>query len=87
MFIVYDQTSCRVLNFSKNAGDKFPVLWEASQDDPVSVFRTRKSAEAAITATTGYTFVNGSGRFARTETPSWTRNSYVVLPVKLERKK
>lgn len=77
MFIVYDQTWERNLWYGRNAG---PVaLWDAGFG-PVSVFRTKKSAQAAIEVARAYVCEDG-------EIPEWANNSYIILPLKLERKK
>ena len=77
MYIVYDQTWERNLCYGRNAGP--PALWDAGVG-PVTVFRTRKSAESAIDVTNAYVCSGG-------ERPQWANNSYIILPVKLERKK
>jgi len=81
MFIVYDRTWQRNLCYGRFSDKTGPVLLEVSQDgsDPISIFRTKKSAYAAIDATKSYTSAGVS--------LSWTKNDYVILPVKLERKK
>jgi hypothetical protein len=77
MFIVYDQTWKRHLVYGRLAGDKSgpKVLLSPGSDEPVSVFRTRKSAEQAIENT------RKQGAYA------WSSNIYVLLSVRLERKK
>jgi hypothetical protein len=77
MFIVYDQTWKRHLVYGRLAGDKSgpKVLLLTGAQEAVSVFRTRKSAEQAIENTRKH------GCYA------WSNNIYVLLPVKLERKK
>ena len=77
MFIIYDQTWKRHLVYGRLAGDKSSpkVLLSTGVQESVSVFRTRKSAEQAIENT------RKQGAYA------WSSNIYVLLPVKLERKK
>jgi len=90
MFIVYDQTWKRNLYYGRFEAGELPAFWEANELHPISVFRTKKSAEAAITATQNYFWVDAgwskpAGEHKRV--PRWASNSYVIIPLKLERKK
>ena len=80
MFIVYDQTWKRHLVYGRFTDGTGPVLLESASDgtEPISIFRTRKSAEIAIENTKNYPSEGMS--------LEWTKNIYVILPVKMETK-